>query len=122
MSHTTWVKEYKDGKFDVKVGYFPDDAPVEHTFDESCYDIKELTTKIDMGDLDYFVARVQYLYDGIEMGTSFLGGCLYEDANKAIEEGLDGSLEDMLDEARDEAKGRCLEMVERLKKDFLEVA
>ena len=122
MSHTTWVKEYKDGKFDVKVGYFPDDAPVEHTFDESCYDIKELTTKIDMGDLDYFVARVQYLYDGIEMGTSFLGGCLYEDANKAIEEGLDGSLEDMLDEARDEAKGRCREMVERLKKDFLEVA
>jgi hypothetical protein len=121
-NYTTWVKEYKDGNFDVKVGYFPDDVPLDYTFDETCHDIQEMARKIDMGYLDYFVARVQYLYDGIEMGTAYLGGCLYEDANKAIEEGLDGYLEDMLDEARGEAQDRALEMVERLKKDFLEVA
>jgi hypothetical protein len=45
---------------------------------------------------------------------------LYEDADKAIEEGLSGYLDDMLDEARNEAHCRALEMVERLKKDFLE--
>ena len=122
MSHTTWVKEYKDGKFDVKVGYFPDDCPLDNTLDESCYDIKEIATKIDMGELDYFVCRVQYLYDGIEMGTSFIGGCLYEDASKAIEEGLDGCLEGMLDEARDEANGCGNNLLARLKQDFLEVA
>ena len=120
--YTTWVKEYKDGNFDVKVGYFPEDSYVGDSFDDTCFDIEEMARKIEYGFLDWFVARVQYMYDGVEMGTSYLGGCLYEDAEKAIEEGLDGYLEDMLDEARGEAQTRALEMVERLKKDFLEVA
>ena len=121
-NYTTWVKEYKDGAFDVKVGYFPEDCYVGDCFDETVDDIQEMARKIDMGYLDWFVARVQYLYDGVEMGTAYLGGNLYEDAEKAIEEGLSGYLDDMLAEARDEAQARALEMVERLKKDFLEVA
>ena len=121
-NYTTWVKEYKDGNFDVKVGYFPEDCYVGDCFDDTCFEIEEMARRIDSGYLDWFVARVQYLYDGIEMGSAYLGGNLYEDAEKAIEEGLSGYLEDMIDEARDEAQGRALEMVERLKKDFLEVA
>jgi hypothetical protein len=129
-NYTTWVKEYKDGNFDVKIGYFPEDIYVGDCFDDSIdpdtgkpyYDTDEMARKIDMGYLDWFVARVQYLYDGIEMGSAYLGGNLYDDADKAIEEGLSGYLEDMIDEARDEAQGRALEMVERLKKDFLEMA
>jgi len=120
MNYTTWVKEYKDGNFDVKVGYFPEDCHPRDCFDDTCYDTDEMARKIDTGYLDWFVARVQYLYDGIEMGSAYLGGNLYDDAEKAIEEGLSGYLEDMLDEARDEAQARALEMVERLKKDFLE--
>ena len=119
-NYTTWVKEYKDGNFDVKVGYFPEDCHPSDSFDDTCYDTDEMARKIDMGYLDWFVARVQYLYDGIEMGSAYLGGNLYDDAEKAIEEGLSGYLDDMIDEARDEAQGRALEMVERLKKDFLE--
>ena len=120
MNYTTWVKEYKDGNFDVKVGYFPEECYVGDCFDETEYGIEEMARKIDSGLLDWFCARVQYLYDGVEMGSAYLGGNLYEDADKAIEEGLSGYLDDMLDEARNEAHCRALEMVERLKKDFLE--
>jgi hypothetical protein len=130
MNYTTWVKEYKDGNFDVKIGYFPEDCHPSDCFDNSIdpdtgkpyYDTDEMVRKIEMGYLDWFVARVQYLYDGIEMGSAYLGGNLYDDADKAIEEGLSGYLDDMIDEARDEAQGCALEMVERLKKDFLEEA
>lgn len=119
-NYTTWVKEYKDDAFDVKVGYFPEDCYVGDCFDEECHDVQDMAVKIDTGYLDWFVARVQYLYDGVEMGSAYLGGNLYEDAEKAIEEGLSGYLDDMLDEARGEAQTRALEMVERLKRDFLE--
>jgi hypothetical protein len=119
-NYTTWVKEYKDGNFDVKVGYFPEDCHPSDCFDDTCYDTDEMARKIDMGLLDWFVARVQYMYDGVEMGSAYLGGCMYDDAEKAIEEGLDGYLYDMIGDARDEAQGRALEMVERLKRDFLE--
>ena len=120
-NYTHWVKEFKDGHFDVKVGYFPEDIYVGDCFDDTCYDIEDMARKIDSGYLDWFVARVQFLYDGREMGSSYLGGCLYEDAEKAIEEGLDGYLEDMIDEARDEANAEAVRMLDRLKADFLGV-
>ena len=119
-NYTTWVKEFKHGVFDVKVGYFPEDSYVGDCFDESCYDTAEMARKIDMGLLDWFVARVQFLYDGREMGSAYLGGCLYEDAHKTIEEGLDGYLEDMIAEAADEAQNEAVRMLDRLKADFLQ--
>ena len=103
INYTIWVKEYKDSKFDVKIGYFPDDSYIEDCFDDTEHNINEIAQKINMGNLEWFVARVQVLYDGIEMGCSYLGGCLYEDAYKAVEDGLDGYLEDMICEAKEEA-------------------
>jgi len=116
-SYTTWVKEYKDGVFDVKVGYFPEDTYVGDLYDEECHDVQDMAVKIDMGYLDWFVARVQYLYDGIEMGSSYLGGCLYEDAAQAIEGGLNGYLEDMTDEARTEAMDYLTKLYQKMSKD-----
>jgi len=121
MNYTTWVKEYKDGPFDVKVGYFPEEIYVGDLFvDYTDGEVEDMARKIDQGYYDWFVARVQYKYDGIEMGTSYLGGCLYENAEKTIvEDKLDGYLDNMLDEARDEAQTRALELVEHMQKDFL---
>jgi len=119
-NYTTWVKEYKDGPFDVKVGYFPEDIYVGDLYDESCYDIEDMARKIDMGYLEWFVARVQYLYEGVEMGSAYLGGCLYDDAEKAIEEGLDGYLEDMTDEAKTEAMDYLTKLYEKMSKDLVD--
>jgi len=120
MTYTTWVKETTNGPFDVKVGYFPEDIYVGDCFDDECCDIEDMARKIDMGYLDWFVTRVQYLYDGIEMGSAYLGGCLYDDAEKAIEEGLDGYLEDMIDEAKTEALGRLMDLKAKMSKDLEE--
>lgn len=122
MRHYYTVNEKMDGAFKVVHSWTYEDVSLADCFDESCFDINEMARKVDSGHLDWFVARVQYFYDGVEMGCDYLGGCLYEDVNKAFEDGLDGYLEDMEDRAREEAQSRALEMVERLKRDFLEVA
>jgi hypothetical protein len=123
MRHWYYVGEPKmDGPFKVVHSWTYEDTPIRDCFDDTCHDIAEMERKVDAGYLDWFVARVQYFYDDVEMGVDYLGGCLYEDVRKAFEDGLDGYLEDMEYRAREEAQKRALEMVERLKRDFLEVA
>ena len=41
INHTTWVKEYKDGNFNVKIGYFPEETYVGECFDDTCFDIED---------------------------------------------------------------------------------
>jgi hypothetical protein len=45
--------------------------------------------------------RVRVLFDGHELGSHYLGGCLYEDAKQVLS---DGTVEDCLIEAMHEAK------------------
>ena len=112
------VKQIKQGKFDVILSYCNEDTPLDMLFDDTCHDIQELARKIDSGLLDYFVARVQFFYSGVEVGSSYLGGCLYEDVNQAFEDGLDGYLEDMIQEAEAEAIAYVGELISNLQKDF----
>lgn len=89
-----------------------DNTSIRDCFDEEFEDIDDMEKKIDDGDLDWFVARVRVLYDGIELGNDYLGGNLYEDVDDAFENGLDGYLEDMEIEAMDQAKVRLEKLVE----------
>lgn len=116
--HWYTVAEKQDGPFKVVHSWTYDDISPRDCFDDSCYDLDDMCRKIDRGDLDWFVARVQYFYDGVEMGTDYLGGCLYEDVRKAFEGGLDGYLEDMEDRAKEEAQKRADEMLAKLMNDF----
>jgi hypothetical protein len=45
--------------------------------------------------------RVRALIDGRELGSAYLGGCLYEDAGQVLE---DGTAEDLIEQAVIEAK------------------
>lgn len=119
INHTTWVKEYKDGNFNVKIGYFPEDLMLSVVFDETCYDIEEMADKIDSGLLEWFVTCVQYSYEGIEMGSSYLNGCLHKDACKAIEDGLDGYLEDMTCQAKTEAIDSLNTLYQKMSHDLV---
>jgi len=93
-------------------------VPLRDCFDDTCYDIAEMERKVDSGLLDWFVARVQFFYNGVEAGSDYLGGCLYEDVDKAFEDGLDGYLEDMIQEAEAEAIDFIGTMMSNLKQDF----
>lgn len=71
-----------------------------------CFDSKkQLYADIDSGKYDWFMLRTRAMLNGHEMGCTYLGGCLYEDAREVL---TDGTVEDqlitVLAEARTEAR------------------
>jgi len=74
-------------------------------------DMDEILRKIDNGTYEWFMLRVRVLVEGLELGSAYLGGCLYEDAREVLS---DGTAEDFIDEAMKEAKAQ----VYRLSKKF----
>ena len=93
---------------------YEDTHPSQH-FDDCVSDIKQLCQDIDSGDLDWFILRVRVLVEGLELGSSSVGGCLYKDAREVLTDGL---AENEIDVALDEAKGQ----VYRLYKKFQDLS
>jgi hypothetical protein len=77
-------------------------------------DIDEILQKINDYTYDWFMLRVRVMAAGVELGTSYLGGCLYEDARECLK---DGTAEGMIHEAMAEAK----EHVYKVYKKFAEL-
>lgn len=124
MRFWNYVETRKIGQFSVILDWTYEDSALRDCFDETVSDIAEMERRCNDYTDTHYVARVRVFYDGHEMGSSVLGSCYAYDCDPAddMQAGIDGYLEDMIDEALDEARGRCVEMVERLKRDFLEVA
>lgn len=116
MRDYTTLATYEREGFVVVVDKTWEDMPLDHLFDTSedpdtgkpYYDIHEMYTQIEMGSLDYFMLRVRALVDGHELGSSYVGGFLYEDATEVLR---DGTAESMIDEAIDEARKEALRLV-----------
>ena len=116
MGHYTTLATYEREGFVVVVDKTWEDMPLDDLFDTSedpdtgkpYYDIHEMYTQIEMGSLDYFMLRVRALVDGHELGSSYVGGFLYEDAAEVLR---DGTAESMIDEAIDEARKEALRLV-----------
>lgn len=100
----------RDG-FVVIVDKTWEDIPLRDCFDDSCYDIKDMERKVNSYDLDWFMLRVRVLFDGHELGSHYLGGCLYEDAREVLK---DGTAEDCIQEALHEAKQEVKRLKEKL--------
>ena len=71
--------------------------PTERVLDSK----RKLYADIESGVYDWFMLRVRVMLDGHELGTHYLGGCLYEDAREVL---TDGTAEDCIGEALHEAK------------------
>jgi len=99
--------------FDIIIDKSWEDLNPRDCFDESCCDIEEIIRDIDRGHLDWFMLRVRALVDGHELGSSYLGGMLYEDPKEVLQ---DGSAEDMIAEAIAEARKEALRLVGSLSK------
>ena len=93
------IAEFTRDGFDIVVDKtYEDINPRDHFEDDN---MDEIIRKIDNGTYDWFMLRVRVLVEGLELGSSYLGGCLYEDPNEVL---TDGVAEDFIAEAMKEAK------------------
>jgi hypothetical protein len=88
-----------------------EDVAIRDCFDDTCYDIKDMERKVEHGDLEWFMLRVRALVDGHELGSAYLGGCMYEDAREVL---TDGTAEDLIAEALIEARSEARRLKEKL--------
>ena len=89
------------GDFEVVVDKSWEDCSIRDLFDDTCYDIKEMEDKVNRGDLDWFMLRARVFVEGLELGDAIVGGFMYEDARETLR---DGTAEDLISQAMDEAK------------------
>jgi hypothetical protein len=115
MRYYDTLAEFERDGFTVIVDKTWEDLAVRDCFDDSCHDIKEIERKIDNGTYEWFMMRVRVMVEGLEMGSAYLGGMLYEDPKECL---TDGTAEDMIYEALTEAKRD----VYRLKQKFCELS
>ena len=111
MSQRYWDELLREtrGQMTVIVDKSWEDMHPQDCFDTSIdpdtgkpyWDINEMCSKIDRGDLEWFILRARVEYEGVELGSSIVGGFLYEDARDVL---TDGTAEDLIYEAMSEAK------------------
>ena len=120
MYYTT-AKEFKYANFDIIVDWTYEDCSIRDMFEETEEQYAEMERRLEAGIDTHYVARVRAMYDGVEMGVAHLGSCYAYDCSpeEDINNGISGYLEDMIEEAVDEAQGEAVRMLARLKEDFL---
>jgi len=109
MQHYDLIERFERDGFTVIVDKTYEDINPRDSFEDDNMD--EIIRKIDNGTYDWFMLRVRVMVEGLELGSAYLGGCLYEDAREVLS---DGTAEDFIDEAMKEAKAQ----VYRLSKKF----
>ena len=109
------IAEFERDGYDIIVDKSYEDLDPKDCFDDECFNIKELCDDIDSGRLDWFMLRVRVMVEGLELGSAYLGGCLYADAKEVL---TDGTAEDFIAEAMVEAKSQ----VYRLSRKFTELS
>jgi len=113
MRYYDELTRYEREGFEIIVDKSYEDLNPRDCFDDTVTDIDEIIKDIDRGHLDWFMLRVRALVDGHELGSSYLGGMLYEDPTECL---TDGSAEDMICEAVAEAKREAQRLVGSLSK------
>ena len=115
MRHYDELASFERNGFFVIVDKTWEDLNPRDQFDDCVTDIDKMCQDIDSGILDWFMLRVRVLVDGLELGVSHVGGCLYMDAKEVLTDGL---AEDLIYEALVEAKGQ----VYKYKQKFAELS
>ncbi len=110
MRYYDRLAEFERDGFDIIVDKSWEDIAIRDCFDDSCYDIRDMENKVNSGELDWFMLRVRVLVEGLELGSSYLGGCMYADAREVLK---DGTAEDLIAQALDEARARVYPLYKR---------
>ena len=99
MRYYDELATYERDGFTVIVDKTYEDIDPRGQFEES--DVEEIIEKINDYTYDWFMLRIRVMVDSLEMGSHYLGGCLYKDAREVL---TDGTAEDCIAEALHEAK------------------
>lgn len=99
------------GDMEIVVDKSWEDLSPRDCFDDSIdpdtgkpiFDLDQMCQDIDSGRLDWFMLRARVFVEGLEVGDSIVGGFLYEDAREVLK---DGTAEDLIYQAVEEAKGK----------------
>ena len=105
------LARYEREGFEIVVDKTWEDISPRDCFDDTCYDLDEMCQDIDSGKYEWFMLRVRALVDGHELGSSYLGGMLYEDARECL---TDGTAEDCIHWALEEAKKAVWPLMRKL--------
>lgn len=108
MRYYDELATYERDGYTIIVDTTSEDLDPRGQFEES--DIAEILQKINDYTYDWFMLRVRVLAEGVELGSAYLGGCLYEDAREVLK---DGTAEDMIDEAMAEAKAHVYKVYKK---------
>ena len=107
------LAQYERDGFQVIVDKTYENSDPWDQLSECFDDQKQLYADIESCKYDWFMLRVRVMFDGHEMGSHYLGGCLYEDAEEVL---TDGTAEDCISEALHEAKDHIKSLREKLSK------
>ncbi len=111
MRYYDELARYERNGFDIIVDKTWEEISIRDSFDDSCYDIKDMERKVNSGELDWFMLRVRVFVEGNELGSHYLGGCMYEDAREVL---TDGTAEDCIYAAMEEAKQAVYPLMRKL--------
>ena len=126
MTHTFFQKndnfyveeEFDRDQFTVEIAFAPDDTQLDLLFDTDADYYPELIENLESGFWQHMICRVQALYDGKVMGSAYLGSIVAESPEKWLAEDRT-EVDDLIDDAIDQARSEALRMLEILKEDFL---
>lgn len=113
MRYYDELATYEREGFLVIVDITSEDLSPRQCFDDECHDIDQICRDIEFGNLDWFMLRVRVLFNGHELGSHYLGGCLYKDAREVL---TDGTAEDCIAEALIEARSEARRLVGSLQR------
>ena len=127
MTHTFFEKnnnfiveeQFDKDQFIVEIAFAPDDTQLDLLFDTDADYYPELIENLESGFWQHMICRVQVKYDDKVMGQTYLGSIVSESPEVWLKNDGEGDIDDMIDEAIDQARTEALRMLEILKEDFL---
>ena len=111
-------EQFDRDQFIIEIAFAPDDTQLDLLFDTDADYYPELIENLESGFWQHMIVRVQAKYDGKVMGESYLGSVVSERPAKWLAEDPT-QVDDMVDQAIDEARNEAVRMLEILKADFL---
>ena len=126
MTHTFFQKnsnfiveeQFDKDQFIIEIAFAPDDTQLDLLFDTEADYYPELIENLESGFWQHMICRVQALYDGKVMGEAYLGSIVAESGAKWLETDKD-YIDDLVEQAVNEARSEALRMLDILKQDFL---
>ena len=127
MAHTFFEKnsnfiveeQFDKDQFIVEIAFAPDDTQLDLLFDTDADYYPELIENLESGFWQHMICRVQVKYDDKVMGETYLGSIVSESPEVWLKNDGEGDIDDMIDEAIDQARTEALRMLNQLKEDFL---